>query len=376
MKFVKNYFVLTTKFLLILSILIVDTLAQSLEYNEQNTLGYTARSKLKKVYQAIGIPHQTSGAIKVLNLLTESWSKYDKDTRWANNLKGNGCPLEFSLSFKYNEELPIVRIAVEPQESPFTLQSSWKVGLELKEKLKKLPEVDVSKLDKIHKIFAPATNTQIPTTYESFSLWYAADLESSYPTKLKVYLNPRILGGEKAHELVQKALIILGAEAAWDFLFSRLSGSDSKLAFFSLDLTGDDKARFKVYVANKLINDIERQLEGCTYYVRGTASRWIKTLIDKEDFFNLKPILVTFNFTMKKGSPVPTIHIPVDAYVKNDQILIQRLSKFLTPRQIKLLTTVISEVSGTSLDSGNFLTFISLRPLENGQLDITCYLAL
>lgn len=267
--------------------------------------------------QAIGLAQEAQEAIKVLDLLTESWSRYDTETRWANNLTGDLCPLEFSLTFKGNEKLPVVRFLIEPQESPFTIQSSWKVGLELKEKLKVLPGVDVSRFDKIYPIFSPLADPQIPSTYESFSIWYAADLKHNHP-QFKVYLNPRILGEKKAPELVHKALTTLNAKVAWNFLFPRLSNSESKLAFLSLDLSTDVKARIKVYVANQLINDIESQLQGCRYYVNGTASSWIKTLINKENLFNVKPIVITFNFTVGNDFPVPTIHIPVNAYVKND----------------------------------------------------------
>jgi len=403
----KYYFILTVK-LMVFCILIVDTLAQSLAYNrpavkvenqtgnppenmgsqkqkdymhscpnKPTTLGDEARNKLQKIYQAIGRAQESPGAIKVLDLLTESWSKYDTETRWANNVAGDRCPLEFSLTFKGNKELPIVRFLIEPQESPFTLQSSWKVGLELKEKLGSLPGVDISNFDKIYSIFSPIVNPQVPTTYESFSIWYAADLEHNHP-KFKVYFNPRILGGEKAPELIRQALITLDAEASWNFLSPRLNiaHSESKLAFFSLDLTAGVKARTKVYVANKLINDIERQLQGCHYYVNGAASSWIKTLIKKEDFFNVKPIIITFNFTVGDDVPVPTIHIPVDAYVNNDAVIIQRMNKLLSPNQIKILTEAISHISEKPLESTNFLTYVSLRPSENGQLDITCYLSL
>ncbi|WP_425364498.1 tryptophan dimethylallyltransferase family protein [Candidatus Tisiphia endosymbiont of Mystacides longicornis] len=188
-------------------------------------------------------------------------------------------------------------------------------------------------------------------------------------------MNPRILGEKKAPELVHKALTTLNAKVAWNFLFPRLSNSESKLAFLSLDLSTDVKARIKVYVANQLINDIESQLQGCRYYVNGTASSWIKTLINKENLFNVKPIVITFNFTVGNDFPVPTIHIPVNAYVKNDGIVIQRLNKLLSPSQVKILTAIISQISKRPLESGSFLTYISLRPSENGQLDITCYLS-
>ena len=201
----KDYFILTVK-LLAFCILILGTLAQSLDYDSNSvkvenqtekrkdaiqsrsdkptTLGDEARNKLQKIYQAIGLAQKAPDAIKILDLLTESWSAYDAEIKWANNLTGDRCPLEFSLTFKGNQEQPTVRFLIEPQDSPFTMQSSWKAGLELKEKLKTLPEVDVSKFDKIHTIFSP-TDTQIPSAYESFSIWYAADLGHDHP-KIKV----------------------------------------------------------------------------------------------------------------------------------------------------------------------------------------------
>ena len=170
----------------------------------------------------------------------------------------------------------------------------------------------------------------------------------------------------------------LGYNAAWNFLSSRLeiASSKSKLAFLSLDLSTDIKARIKIYVANQLINDIEKQLQGTRHYVGGTASSWIKTLINKNDVFNVRPIVIAFNFTKEDNLPVPTLHIPIDSYVKNDEIIIQRLNKFLSPNQIKHLTKVITQISKNPLKSGSFITYVSLRPSENGQLDVTCYLAL
>ncbi len=340
------------------------------------TFGDEARNKLRKIYQAIGIT-EDEAAIKALDLLTKSWSLYDARTKWINNLTGDRCPLEFSLTFKEGKELPTVRFLIEPQEKPFTLQSSWKAGMELKEKLKELPNVDVSKLQKVYPIFSPSANSQTLPDAETFVIWYAADLEEGH-SKFKVYLNPRLFGGEIAPELTKKALNILDAEAAWNFLYPLLNGanSGSRIAFFSVDLVKSEDARIKIYVANKLVNPIEKQLQKCSYYKQGTASSWIKTLIGKREFFNKRPILVTFNFTPTNEIPVPTIHIPIDVYVENDSIIIKRLNSFLSPNQIDILTRVISCTSKNSLQSTNFLTYVSFRPTREGKLDITCYLAL
>ncbi|MEY4332000.1 MAG: hypothetical protein RLZZ196_738 [Bacteroidota bacterium] len=367
------------RFLLFICFLsIQSTLAHNTYENiESANLGYEVRDKLIKLYKAVGLEDEVPEAIKVLDLLTESWSEYDTKIRWVNSL-GNSHPWEFSLTFKENRELPVIRFLIEPQSSPFTLQTSWNAGLKLKEKLKNIPDVDISKLDKILSIFAPITTPQTPSNCESFAIWYAAELENHTP-RFKVYLNPRIHGEKKAPELIEKTLSVLDNKAAWKLLAWKLQvvnpSSKSKIAFLSLDLSTDIKARIKIYVANQLISDIEKQLQGTRYYVHGTASNWIKMLINKKDVFDVRPIVIAFNFTKEHNLPVPTIHIPIDPYVNNDEIIIQRLNKFLSPNQIKRLTEVITQISKNSLKSGSFITYVSLRPLEHGQLDVTVYLA-
>jgi hypothetical protein len=87
-------------------------------------------------------------------------------------------PFEFSIVFKGGNATPIIRFLVEPHEFPLNKQSNWKAGLDLKERIKKLSSVDVSKLDKIQSIFAPP---ETQNTQSHFSIWYAAVLEPNNP---------------------------------------------------------------------------------------------------------------------------------------------------------------------------------------------------
>ena len=235
-----------------------------------------------------------------------------------------------------------------------------------------MPNVDVSNLDKIQNIFSPPTTQNIET---HFSIWYAAVLEPNNP-QIKVYLNPQIRGEKSAPELVKNALVTLNSEPAWEFISDHLSLSKnpSKMLYLSLDLSTDDKARTKVYIANKSLKDIEALLQGCLHYVPGSASEWVKTLTN-QDSIDKKTILITYNFTSEDDRPIPTIHIPIRSYTKNDEMAVERLNGFLSQEQIKTLKTIITQISETSLKDEKALTYVSLRPSADGQLDVTCYIA-
>jgi len=336
------------------------------------TLGSLGKEKLENIYKAIGQENNIKEATDVFDLMSGSWSEYSRDIKWENNLTDDASPFEYSITFKGGNATPTIRFLVEPQEFPLNKQSNWKAGLALKERIKKLPSVDVSKLDKIQSIFSPPATQNIQS---HFSMWYAAVLEPNNP-QIKVYLSPQIRGEKSAPELVKNAFVALNEEHAWKFISDRLylNKNPSKMLYFSLDLSAGDKARTKVYIANESLKDMEAKLQGCLYYVPGSASKWVKTLTN-QDSFDKKPILITYNFTSEHDRPVPTIHTPIRSYTKNDEMAVERLSEFLSPEQIKILKAIIIQVSGASLKEEKALTYVSLRPSADGQLDVTCYIA-
>ncbi|HUX80487.1 MAG TPA: tryptophan dimethylallyltransferase family protein, partial [Alphaproteobacteria bacterium] len=264
------------------------------------TLGSLGKKKLEQIYKVIGQENNIKEATTIFDLMSAPWSEYSREIKWENNLTDDFSPFEYSITFKGSKTTPIIRFLIEPQEFPLNKQSNWKAGLALKERIKKLPNVDVSKLNKIQNIFSPPTTQNIES---HFSIWYAAVLEPNNP-QIKVYLNPQIRGEKSAPELVKNAFVALDSEHAWKFISDRLSLSKnpSKMLYFSLDLSADDKARTKVYVANNSLKDIEAQLQGCLHYVPGSASKWVKILTN-QDFFDKKPIQITYNFTSEHDRP-------------------------------------------------------------------------
>lgn len=343
-----------------------------IENSSNVTLGSLGKKKLEEIYKVIGQENNIKEATQIFDLMSAPWSGYSRDVKWENSLTDDISPFEYSILFKGSKTTPIVRFLIEPQEFPLNKQSNWKAGLTLKERIKELPNVDVSKLDKIQNIFSPPTVQDIQS---KFSIWYAAILEPNNP-QIKVYLNPQIRGEKNAPELIKKAFSALNLEHAWKFISDRLSLSKhpSKIVYFSLDLSTGDKARTKVYIANKSLKDIEAQLQGCLHYVPGSVTKWVKTLTN-QDFFDKKPIQITYNFTSEHDRPVPTIHTPIRSYTKNDEMAVERLNKFLSPEQIKILKAIITQISEGSLEDEKALTYVSLRPSADGQLDVICYIA-
>ncbi len=342
------------------------------ENSSKVTLGSLGKEKLERIYKVIGQENNFKEAAQIFDLMSGPWADYSRDVKWENSITDDISPFEFSVVFRGSETTPIVRFLIEPQEFPLNIQSNWKAGLALKEKLKTLPSVDVSKLDKILNIFSPPTAQNIES---HFSIWYATILEPNKPL-IKVYLNPQIQGEEKTQELVKKAFSTLNSEYAWKFVSDRVysSKNPSKILYFSLDLLSGDKARTKVYMASKSLKDVEAKLQGCLNYVSGSASKWVKTLTNK-DVFDKKPIQITYNFTSEHDRPGPTIHIPVRSYTENDEKAVERLNDFLSPEQIKTLKAIITAISGSSLKDEKALTYVSFRPSAEGQLDVYCYIA-
>lgn len=352
----------------------MNQLAASLptESSSNVTLGALGKTKLENIYKVIGQENNIKEAQQLFDLMSGPWSEYSRDVKWENNLSDEASPFEYSVTFKGGKTTPIVRFLIEPQEFPFNKQSNWKAGLALKERIKALPSVDVSKLDKVQSIFTPVQTQDIRSP---FSIWYAAVLEPNNP-QLKVYLNPQIRGKESAPELVKQAFLALGEEHDWKFISDHLyiDKKPAKLLYFSLDLSTEKKARTKVYIAGKSLEDIEALLQGTLYYEPGSASKWVKTLT-KKDFFDKKPIQVTYNFTSEHDRPIPTIHTPIRSYTKNDEMAMERLKEFLSPQQLKTIKAIITAVSGSSLKDEKALTYVSLRPAADGSLDVTCYIA-
>ena len=350
-----------------------QTAVSSPTENSSNvTLGFLGKKKLEQIYKVIGQENNIKEAQQVFDLMSGPWSEYSCKIKWDNNLTDDASPFEYSITFKGSKTTPIIRFLIEPQEFPLNKQSNWKAGLALKERIKNLPSVDLSKLDKIQNIFSPPTTQNMQTP---FSIWYAAVLEPNNP-QVKVYLSPQIRGEKTAPELVKNAFVALNEEYAWKFISDRLylNKKPSKLLYFSLDLTAGDKARTKVYIANTSLKEVEAKLQGCLYYIPGSASKWIKTLTH-QDSFDKKPILITYNFTSEHDRPVPTIHTPIRSYTKNDEMAVERLHEFLSPEQIKTLKAIIVQISGASLKDEKALTYVSLRPSVDGQLSVTCYIA-
>mgnify|MGYP000293509593 CR=1 FL=1 len=342
------------------------------ENSSNVTLGSLGKKKLENIYKVIDQKNNIKQATQIFDLMSAPWSEYSPEIKWENSLTDDFSPFEYSITFKGSDATPIIRFLIEPQEFPLNKQSNWKAALALKERIKKLPYVDVSKLNKVQNIFSPPPTQNIPS---HFSIWYAAVLEPNHP-QIKVYLNPQIRGEKNAPELVKKAFIALNSEHAWKFISDRLSLSKnpSKMLYFSLDLSAGGKARTKVYITNTSLEDIEAHLHGCLHYTLGSALKWVTTLTN-QDSFDKKPILITYNFTSEHDRPIPTIHTPIRSYTQNDEMALERLNKFLSLEQIKILKAIIAQISEASLKDEKALTYVSLRPSVEGQLDVTCYIA-
>ncbi len=342
---------------------------------KRESYGSFGERKLSLLCKGLGASsHASKEAFRVFRGLSHSWADrpLESGPAWRSDITDDGTPFEFSIAF--DGGAPRIRMLIEAQKGAMTLASSWAAGLELNERLGRLPHVDLERFNRVRELFAPVDGEEA-----RFALWHAAELVLDNRTSYKVYLNPQLHGPQSARGALVEALTRLGARSAHEFLERRLDSSDdgTRLAYLSLDLTADPGSRIKVYLANAGIRaeDIEPALAGTQNYVPGDGARWIRQLLGTGGPFRRRPLLTCFSFTASGDPPCATLHVPIRDYAPHDEYSVERACEFLTPNDAKTLRRAVGLFACRPLDiMSSVLTYVSLRRVRGG-LNVTTYIA-
>jgi DMATS type aromatic prenyltransferase len=347
------------------------------EWIASQTFQQFGLSRIEALCTAAGFSStDTQKVQKYFTFMTSSWSsrRVGDASPWKSDISDDHTPFELSLALEADR--PEVRFLIEAQNNPTTLQTSWDDGLALNERLNKELGVPLEGFNKVKELFEPHNPEA------RFSLWHAFCLKPDGRAEIKVYLNPLARGPENAKALVQEALARLGFAHAWRFLSEVVMrrGTQDQPLYFSLDLSGQEVSRVKIYVAhrNASAEVIEEAMALAKEYEPGEAGAFCASIQGDEDRFSgQRATLTCWAFTSDDDDrPYSvTLHCPIRCYADNDRDALRRIRTVLDPRSHAVLDRAVSALANRKLHEGvGLIQWASMRR-EGGKMRATFYLA-
>lgn len=227
-------------------------------------------------------------------------------------------PVEFSLTFPVGAAAGL-RVLADPGCAAGTLSGNARTAWAAVGRLAAQWGFRLDELTRVSDLFLP------PVPHGPLTLWCALELRPGGPPGLKLYLNPGARGAGRSLETVEDAMARLGHGPAFEpvrcYLKSRFPERAS-IMFFALDVGSWAEPRVKVYVAHHHATaadagDAARLVPGaCPDRVADLCRR-----IGGDEPFSRLPLISCYSFTgADAGRPTGhSIHVPVRAYVRDDQ---------------------------------------------------------
>jgi DMATS type aromatic prenyltransferase len=317
---------------------------------------------------------ETENVKRLFEVLVSSWGDRLIGDRpsWPSDVTDDHTPFEFSLAV--DGQQTELRLLVEQQGSPTTLQSTWDMGLELNQRL--LPfGASLDRFQQVQDLFAP----QDPSA--RFSLWHAVCFRGGDAPDFKIYFNPNARGPQNAPALVQEALARLGFANAWNFLSRHvfLRGERDRILYFSLDLTGGPRARIKIYVGHQgaTASELERVAASGPAYAFHDARTFCRDLSGGEGPFTNRAPITCCAFTSDSDSKPSaiTLLMPIRSYAEDDRAALETVSRVLPPDAAATLRAGVHALARRPLDAGlGMQSWVSFRR-QGGRSRYTIYLA-
>lgn len=277
-------------------------------------------------------------------------------------------PFEFSIAIAGGA--PELRFLVEVQGDQPSLAAHWTAAAEINRGLAADFGAELERLRAVAELFAPTAHTP------RFAVWHAVCLTPGAPPSFKVYLNPQARGVRESGALVKTAFTRLGFGAAYAQL-PVCKGRDSYI-YFSLDLSGQKEARVKIYTAHHdaLSTDIEAAVAGADGHLAGQAREFCAAMAQTPGPYTRLPVLTCLSFVQGRARPsYATVHFPVRAYADDDQVIKDRVLRYLGPQGAAPYTRALAAFARRPLAAGiGMQTYVSLR-INKGIKRLTVYLA-
>ncbi|KAI1385611.1 beta-eliminating lyase [Hypoxylon trugodes] len=271
--------------------------------------------------------------LDALRLSMGTWGQYSIPEEpgvsgWLSNVSNDGAPFEYSVQIDQRTGKAQLRFLVEAQPEGNTLtqlrQSTMYLNADVAQHYG--TTVSLSRFGLIYDLFIPSNPEG------KFVAWHSCALAKGGPD-WKIYLNPAASGQDEALSVTRKAFKRLGLESSWDLLERIMTPNDS-IRYFSLDLSDDEDARVKVYVAHPDASASEIARKNMTI-CPDTSSYEIERFFDvmaggSLGPYNSKSVLSCFAFTSKApNKPIGTVHFPIVSHVKHDGEVQERVEKYL-----------------------------------------------
>ncbi|HRI50148.1 MAG TPA: tryptophan dimethylallyltransferase family protein [Pseudomonadota bacterium] len=335
------------------------------------TLAEVGTERLAALCRAVGFDAaQAEAAQAIFRRFAIHWGgrRVHAGPPQRSDITDDHTPFEFSIAI--DGGAPELRFLVEVQGDQPSLAAHWTAAAAINRGLAADFGAELERLRAVAELFAPTAHTP------RFALWHAVCLTPGAPPSFKVYLNPQARGVRESAALVKAALTRLGFGAA----FAQLpvcKGRDSYI-YFSLDLSGQKEARVKIYTAHHdaLSTDIEAAVAGAEGHVAGQAREFCVAMAQTPGPYALRPVLTCLSFVQGRARPsYATVHFPVRAYADDDQVIKDRVLRYLGPQGAAPYTRALAAFARRPLAAGiGMQTYVSLR-INKGIKRLTVYLA-
>jgi len=334
--------------------------------------------KLELLSNILGLNHKTEQIKEIFHSFSSPWGErfIGDASSWVSDVGEDNTPFEFSIAF--DEGNPELRILTEVQGLSPNLQSNWEAGIRLNRWLADNFNVSLERFQKIAELYFPNN----PET--KFSIWHAVCFKPDQEPSFKLYLNPQAQGKSLAPAIIEKSLMRLGLSSAWTLLaeITTRRGSKDEFAYFSLDLTGEEKARVKIYLRHydATTEDVEKAFSIAPNYIEGNVTEFCQDLADFEDSFAKKPVSCCFSLIEEEKNTFSnvTFHLPISNYVANDGVIKNRICDYFIKHNLPIVPyeSTIQAIAQRSLDSGvGIHSYTSLRR-DKQQNRVTIYFSL
>ena len=334
-------------------------------------------AQLQSLCTAVGYSAEHTQTVKrFFTFMCGTWGTRRIGTTppWKSDITDDHTPFELSLAIEAGQ--PEVRFLMESQrrQGPTTLRSTWEDGLALNTRLSQEFGVDLTRFERVKDLFEPVNPGA------RFALWHAFFLKNGRPD-IKLYLNPSARGSEHAHEVVRQALERLGFAGAWRCLSERvLRGGQSRIIYFSLDLSAHRAARVKLYLAHPdaTADELEAVMSLAKEYVPGEAWVFCQALKGHTGSFGkARSALTCLAFTSDDDErPYSvTLHVPVRCFARSDEQAMERIRFLQEPAAHAVLRKAVRALAHRPLSAGTGLVQWASMRRQDGQVRTTFYLA-
>lgn len=333
-----------------------------------------ALQRLAQLCSANGFDDEIDRASTLLRTMAASWLAhpigYASDT-WRSDVADDHTPYEFSVV--YGGSAPELRMLIEAQGDPPNLQSNWAAGLALSRQLAQQFDVSLSRHDCIADLFAP-------TPAAHLAIWHAVGLQRGRAPQFKVYFDAQAQGRWRAAALVEEALCRLGFGRAWpaiQHMGSRGLGAD-ELKYLSLDLTGSEAGRVKIYWRHHdaTASEIGRLMN--PYGVDGNdVIDFCRRLGGSDGPFRARPVFSCTTLVDRNSArpTATTVYLPIAAYAASDAVAVARIGGYLEEHGLDAprYRATIDNYAGRPLTTTSCLqSYVSLQQ-RRGQRQVTVY---